>query len=283
MRLHQLMPPPELIEYASGSCDEESFRGVGIEFLNYFRDLCRLRPSARVLDLGCACGRMALPLAGYLDRTGSYEGVDIHGPSIDWASDNISVNFPNFRFQKADVANPLYNPHGKVAPHRYRLPFADGSFDFVFLTSVFTHMLPSALENYLREIVRVLRVGGRCLSTFFVLNDRTAEFIRTGKSCIHFPFRFGSCAVQSAEQPEQVIAYFEPAIKQLLKGYGMRMHCPILVGKWCGDPDGLSFQDLIITQKTRLANWKSAVRRLTALRPDRPHFVVDDRYTLRAA
>src|SRR5262245_11235126 len=147
MRLEELMPPPDLVSYASGSYDEELFRTTGYEFLNYFRDLCRLRPTARVLDLGCGCGRMAIPLVSYLDRTGSYEGIDIHSPSIEWASENIAANFPNFRFQRADVSNSTYNPQGMVPQHRYRLPFPDGSFDYAYMTSVFTHMLPSVLER----------------------------------------------------------------------------------------------------------------------------------------
>src|SRR5262245_3273757 len=173
MRMEELLPPMELIGHVSGTLDANLFHAVGREFLNYFRDLCRLRPTARVLDLGCGCGRMAIPLTGYLDRTGSYEGIDIHLPGIEWATENISANFPNFRFQRADVANTTYNPHGKIQQHQYRLPFASGSFDFAFLTSVFTHMLPSAMENYFREVVRVLRVGGRALMTFFLLNDRS--------------------------------------------------------------------------------------------------------------
>jgi len=284
MRLEELLPPPELVSYASGSYDEELFRATGCEFFNYFRDLCRLRPSARVLDLGCGCGRMAIPLVGHLDRTGSYEGIDIHSPSIEWATENIAANFPDFRFQRADVSNSTYNPQGKVPQHRYRLPFPDRSFDFAFMTSVFTHMLPSGLENYFREVVRVLRVGGRALMTFFLLNERSAKFIHARKSEFQFPFRWDICAVQSAEHPEHVVGYNEMAIKRMCRSYGMRLHGPIIPGRWTGNPDGMSFQDLVITQKTRIANWKLAIRRLAPpLAADRPQFVTDEAYMLKAA
>lgn len=283
MRLDELLPPTDLLAYATGSRDENKFRAAGHEFLKYFRELCQLKPTDRVLDLGCGCGRMALALAGYLDRTGSYEGIDIHGPSIDWATENIAANFPNFRFQCAPVANSTYNPKGKVPPHRYRLPFPNNSFDFVFLTSLFTHMLPSSMENYFREIVRVLKVGGRSLITYFLLNDRAATSIRAGKSPYQFPHRFGCCAVQSAEQPENVVGFDETAVIQLHRRYGMALHGSIQAGKWSGQAGGVSFQDMVIGRKTWLANCRLFIQRLKPLRADRPKFIDDQRFLAKAA
>lgn len=43
------------------------------------------------------------------------------------------------------------------------------SFDFVFLTSVFTHLLPEDMNNYFSEVVRVLTHARRCLITYFLL------------------------------------------------------------------------------------------------------------------
>ena len=50
-------------------------------------------------------------------------------------------------------------------------PCADNSFDLVFLTSVFTHMFAGDVENYLSEISRVLKPGGKCLITWFLLDE----------------------------------------------------------------------------------------------------------------
>ena len=59
-----------------------------------------------------------------------------------------------FRFHRADVASEAYNPEGAAPSSTYRFPFRDWSFDFIFLSSVFTHMLPDAVEHYLHEIAR---------------------------------------------------------------------------------------------------------------------------------
>jgi ubiquinone/menaquinone biosynthesis C-methylase UbiE len=43
-------------------------------------------------------------------------------------------------------------------------PYASSSFNLVFLTSVFTHIFDSQIDNHLREIARVLKSGATCLN-----------------------------------------------------------------------------------------------------------------------
>src|SRR4051794_16319795 len=248
-----LIPPADLIGHATGCLDPEMFKAAGREFFNYFRDYANLQPSARVLDIGCGCGRMAIPLLSYLDRTGSFEGIDVDAKSIDWASDHITPSYPNFRFQRADVFNTTYNPTGAFAQHRYRLPFADGDFDFVFLTSVFTHMLPRATAHYLGEISRVLKVGGKVLATFFLLNDESARLVRAGKSHFHFPHRHSTCAVQDRERPEDVVGHDEGEVLKLFAYCGLAPARPVIYGNWSGRDGGVSFQDMIVARKERPA------------------------------
>ena len=62
---------------------------------------------------------------------------------------------------------------GRITPEAFVFPYDDDVFDVAHLSSVFTHLLPTTIDHYLREINRVLRPGGRCVSTFFVLNDPT--------------------------------------------------------------------------------------------------------------
>src|SRR3954454_3335822 len=69
----------------------------------------------------------------------------------------------------------------------YVFPYPNATFDFVFLTSVFTHMLPTDMEHYVSEIVRVLKPNGRSLCTFLLLNDESMRFMNAGFST---PFDF---------------------------------------------------------------------------------------------
>jgi SAM-dependent methyltransferase len=163
-RANRFLPPPFLTNV--GNSD---FIETGNEFFTYFVDLGQLKPSDKVLDVGCGSGRMARRLTEYL-TTGSYDGIDITKDSIDWANKTYS-GFPNFRFHFSDIFNKYYNPKGTVSAEEYRFPFDDAQFDFVFLTSVFTHMLERDVQNYLSEIRRVLRSGGCAFITCFLLNE----------------------------------------------------------------------------------------------------------------
>ena len=76
---------------------------------------------------------------------------------------NISSRHPSFEFTWAPIHNSKYNPFGDLAGEAYRFPYEDGSFDFVFATSLFTHLLAGEARHYLAETGRVLKPDGRCL------------------------------------------------------------------------------------------------------------------------
>jgi SAM-dependent methyltransferase len=224
------------------------FAAAGQEFLRYFVDLCGLEPHDRVLDVGCGTGRMARPLTNYL-RGGSYDGIDVVAPSVRWCQETYTPRHPNFRFHFADIYNKAYNPGGKYGASEYRFPFAASSFDFVLLTSVFTHMLARDMENYLSEVARVLKGDGRCLITYFLLNPDSLKLIEEGRSKYSFRHELGGCRVEYEEVPEAVVAYDEDAVRALYGRCGLYISEPIRYGRWCGREGGLSRQDMIIAVK----------------------------------
>lgn len=237
-----LRPPRSLMTVGDGN-----FVAIGNEFLNYFKDLGRLRPDEKVLEVGCGVGRMAIPLTSYLDKSGSYEGFDIAQAEIEWCRKNITPRFANFNFHHSDVCNKQTNPKGRQAASSYRFPFADGQFDFVFLTSVFTHMLIDDIENYLREIARVLRPGGRLLATYFLLDGETRE--RLGKMTSRFRHPHGSSLAIDPKLPEASIAHEEGELLALHEKFGLQLQGPVLYGNWGGREKFLSSQDIVVAMK----------------------------------
>ena len=243
-----LIPPQEKIFVGDGD-----FKEIGEIFLNYFIDLVKLKPNERVLDVGCGIGRIAIPLTKYLDKDGLYEGFDIVAEGINWCRKNISTKYPNFNFQLADVFNKSYNPQGKYKASNYRFPYEDGYFNFIFLTSVFTHMLPQDMENYLREVSRVLKKNGRCFITFFLLNKEARTLISNGKSTLDFRYLYknsiGDCLTINKELPEAAIAFDEKYILNLYTDTNLDIEKQIYYGSWCGKKQFLTFQDVIIAYK----------------------------------
>jgi SAM-dependent methyltransferase len=240
--------PPRRIRCMIGPFNKASYyRQVRKEFFGYFKDLCGLKPDGEVLDIGCGCGQMAEQIAKYLS-SGSYEGLDIVAVLIDWCKKTISRDHPNFHFELADVFNGCYNPKGRYAPSKYVFPYEDGAFDFVFGKSLFTHMLPMDVENYVANIARLLRRGGRCFFSFFLLNDKSLEFMKGGKSTRNFRYDFGKYRTADAKVLEYAVSYDEDFILALYEKHGLGIKS-IYYGSWCGRPNFLSYQDIIIATK----------------------------------
>jgi len=224
------------------------FKANGEEFLKIYRENCGLRPDERMLDIGCGTGRKTWPLTQYFDARGVYEGVDITKQGIDWCGEKITPRFPNFHFQQIDVYNKLYNPHGTHSANEYKFPFPDASFSFVMLGSVFTHMLPDDLENYLREVARMSAAGGRCLISYFLLNDESLRHVEAGEGTLDLKHAFDNYRVISTEVPEEAIAFDESWVRDLYEKLGLKI-VRLDYGSWCGRANYLSYQDLVLAVK----------------------------------
>lgn len=225
------------------------YRSVGQEFLGYLKGPGNLKPDDRILDVGCGCGQMASALTGYLDKRGSYEGFDIEGTLIEWCWRNISSRYPNFRFIKSNVYNKIFNPKGKFPASSYRFPYDDESFDFVLVKSVFMHMLPADMEKYLSEVFRVLKGGGKCLVSYFLLNQESLDLIESGASSLDFRYNFVGCRIKDRNTPERAVAYEEYSTREWYKRSGFKIEEPVYYGSWCARPKFFSYQDIIFAGK----------------------------------
>lgn len=269
-----LAPPENLIQLVGGR-DATDYWAVGQEFFDIFVRYGGLKASDRVLDVGCGCGRMALPLTGYL-TTGSYEGFDISADAIEWCQKNITAQFPNFKFQLANLANSVYNRQGKHKARNYKFPYPDRSFDFTFLTSVFTHMLPREMEHYAREIARTLKPNGRAAITFFIWNEESERLTKTRPGELTFQHSYGQVRVQQRSKPEAAIAYPEATVRRVLEESGLTLVEPIYFGSWCGRSGTVTFQDLTLSERQAGPRLQSETRsilgwlksRFSATRPE---------------
>jgi SAM-dependent methyltransferase len=238
-------PPGSRIFGGQGDYD-----GIGREFFGYFVNLAQVHRDERILDLGCGMGRMARPLTRYLSAAGQYWGLDVGKPAIEWCRTHVTPAHPNFHFQHLDVRNGLYNPGGRFAPHEIRLPFPDGVFDFVFLTSVFTHLFPADVQHYLAEVDRVLKPDGRCLATFFLVNSATLPLLDREGNSTRFPVKREGCWISDPEVPEAAVALPEDEVRRWIEPTELRVVEPVRFGSWSSAyVEPLSFQDVVLFGK----------------------------------
>ena len=243
-RRDPLTPPRRLAFVGSGD-----FRTAGEEFRELFVDLADLRPDEDVLDVGSGVGRVAVGLTGWLQ--GRYEGIDVVQRGIKWCQQAITPRYPNFHFQVADLYNRHYNPEGRVPASEYRFPFDDRSFDFVLMTSVFTHLLPADRNNYISEIARVLRPNGRCFGTFFLLDDEAGRRVREGRDAIGFRFQRPGFRTNNERIPEAAVAYEEADVRQEWELNGLQI-AAVRYGSWSGRDDGIGWQDVVVAAQGSL-------------------------------
>lgn len=242
----ELIPPRRLL-----GGDYSEFQRIGEEFKRYFIELGGLEPEHAVLDVGCGPGRMAVPLIDYLTDDGRYEGFDVVPREIRWCQEYITPSRPSFRFQLADVRNRHYNPDGDIPAAEFRFPYDDSTFDLVVLASVFTHMLEDEVERYLSEVARVLRRGGRCIVTYFLLNDDSRRRIAGGESYFSFHAGDGAARFEDPDDPEAVVAYDEAIVRGRHTATGLPVES-VHGGYWCGRSEYLTWQDVVVARRTPL-------------------------------
>ena len=144
------LPPPELMVLVGGHADSEAFLRVGWGYASAIAETLQrnelvLEQFSDILDFGCGCGRV---LRHWKDVRGPHiHGTDVNPRLAAWCAANLP-------FTTIGV-NPPAPPVDRPA----------GSFDFIYLISIFTHLREAEQHAWLDELARLLRPGGYLLLT----------------------------------------------------------------------------------------------------------------------
>jgi len=214
------------------------------QVLRRHTDLTR---NSQVLEIGCGCGRNAIALNQILSD-GTYIGIDIDKRSIRACRTNKLLSKKVFSFDLLDVHNAMYNAQGNTPASSYIFPFSDKRFDIIFLISVFTHMLPEDVSNYIKEICRMLKPDGKCLISTFLMN-----FGRSFRE-LSFPHDKERCCIRDNTIPEKAVGYYLDYFEEEYSKHKMILSSEPLIGQWRKSNEvkpRVDFgQDILIFQKS---------------------------------
>lgn len=132
-----------------------------------------LKPSSRILDIGCGAGRFARRVVPFLDG-GHYTGIDISKEILEYAK-RLSVEegwdykCPRFARGLGDLSGlrPLDHDHSR--------------FDFVWAHSVFTHSPPEVVRSIFTDL------AGMDFGVFFFTYKFHTEPRRSGLKQFQYP------------------------------------------------------------------------------------------------
>ncbi|HUF55079.1 MAG TPA: class I SAM-dependent methyltransferase [Thermohalobaculum sp.] len=249
-----LIPPLEVIDANRiGIHDRENviaeYNKISTFMFNVLKGRAGLKETSDVLDVGCGTGRVAMPLTRFL-TTGSYTGIDIVKSSIDWCQEAFR-DFPNFRFVHADLYSEYYNPEATLKAGDYEFPFDDDSFDLIWSSSLFTHMLIDDVDTYLSEMSRTIRRGGRIWNSYLLLDEISEPLVLGPRNDgRRMQYEVDGGRIGWKDKPEWVVGLRLDRIKALHQRHGFEI-TDLQLSDWSGGRPETPYkgQDFIVARK----------------------------------
>ena len=230
----QLIPPLKL------RCIESQTDNNPTERETQLKIYCDLKPTDSILDVGCGVGGLTYSLTKYYNFQGKHEGFEITKEFTEWLKQNTTSKYSNFHFSYANGFCAAYNNTASIPASKYRFPYSDNSFDIALVGSVFSHMLPEGLENYLSEVTRVLKPNGKCLISYFLLTPLRPMDLRDNEIRSRFVDSGKGYSTTGTQYPEDAVAYNQEYILTLYEKRGLVLEQQIV---YC------NFQDMVVAKK----------------------------------
>lgn len=239
------LPPPMMMNII-GSCDDNHFKK---NMICFFTELVRrfsLREDSNIFDLGCGCGRLAIPFAHYL-TSGEYYGVDTWKDGIDWCIKNIATQNTHVSFYHIEAKNNYYFENNKLDNDFYFHNIDSNLIDLAFAISVFSHLIYKDTLSYLKEISRILRNRRAVYITCFIIDDFFHDFVKkTGRHTAVKEVEPGCYYAYSGQ--DFFAGYSKNKFYEMFEEAGLEV-ISLELGKWAQKPGSRTFQDTFILIK----------------------------------
>jgi predicted SAM-dependent methyltransferase len=125
--------------------------------------------------------------------------------------------------------------------------FQANTLDAIVLCSVFTHVTPETVSNYLGQFADLLRENGRIWATVYLIEEDADRYAKDDRD---FDHDLGGYYTPYPDNPEHSIAYDEELFHELVADAGLTVET-FVYGHWRGtealpDTQPRWYQDQIV-------------------------------------
>jgi len=248
---------------------------VAAQSFTALRYLTQLEPQMSVLDFGCGCGRLAIPLLEYLSEEGSYVGVDIVPKLVEFCNQEIEPFYSNASFFRSTDSNKLYDKF--VESNQVSIPtindleeLGNKRFDVICAFSVFTHLTMEDAQKYFVQLTQLLRPGGKLIVSCLLINESSRNLIRNEKSAIRFGVEVQEDQnIYFIDDNLTAVAFQDQKFISLAMEAGLD---PLITyyGQWCGRQRRRSYQDIMVFSDVSILPANFNAEEYLRMNPDLP-------------
>ncbi len=229
---------------------------IGEDILDFLQMEKLVAVGSKVLEIGCGCGRAAVPLISFLNQgQGHYTGVDIVPGLIEFSRREIASRFRRSDFFVVQQNNPLYDSFIDLASLESDLFAGDyfksrGPFDLVIAFSVFTHLGEADARRMLSDIFGALCDGGVAAISFFILDDFSRKQVCRGDAqFFHNALDSDGVKIDEYNGPNSAVGFDDHLLHAMISDAGFEGIYSQHAGSWRSTL-GRQFQDMIVLKKS---------------------------------
>ncbi len=230
-----------------GSSSKQHFIEQMVVFFQEMSQRCYISETSSILDIGCGCGRMAIPFS-LLQSTGKYYGFDVWGEGIEWCQKNISSKRQDAHFFKVEAKNNYYFDERSKEENAFDLqPVPSDSIDVAFAISVFNHLVRKDCQSYIKEIARTLKKSGVAYITCFIIDRFFNDYVSTTENYKAVYKEEPGCFYGYKGQ-DFFAGYAYSTWRSMLEQAGLDI-ISFEPGRWVNKPGGRMFEDTFVVTK----------------------------------
>ncbi len=230
---------------------------IGQSNIDVMDNMLEIVPGMKVLDFGCGCGRVALPILERIGDAGRLVGVDIIPELIQFCQDEIKALHPNSDFYQLNAKNSHYKKWTKdqlagINQIDELSEIPESGFDLIFAFSVFTHLGIADSKKYLEQLSKLLGRNGKLVISALFINESSRRGVRNNTASVPFSPRkiekrrdVYFCTVRDKLGG---VGYREESFIEMAAGAGLEPS-RIYYGEWPGRVGRLCGHDVIVLER----------------------------------